>query len=424
MKMFKKITFTLTFFIMLFATFSAVNSLYAQSERDDDPRTWKYFRIFARAQDDSVFLKLQDDLLIDPKLESYVITVNISDPEPLNQYIVLGDEASPDAQRFAWSQLSEDNQNSLIAWTGTNKENLNLKKLNYASVFTDVISKIRVKELIAPPQKYREIKNTTSYINPYLQIFGGDPVGIPLKGSFGFSFSQGTPYSGPLESEVVSARFHLLGASVGVNTRIKEFTRARESRDSVSETGSNSVSFANYNNMFYPKLRLDFSYIIPFGNFFEVGFYTTLDTGKYDPPIQVINEESLASGDTTYMPNLVVNGSYFNWEFRYPFRTFGSTRAKVYVARYLGETHVGYSGRELRLAGSTFDLRMDFLVAGERNFQILFETLISGIGEGFSFTGFAFGPSIRLGTTSSGSFGALTILANARFKVGDFFDEK
>ena len=423
MKMFKKITLTLTVFAALFISFSSV--LHAQAERDDNPRTWKYFRIFARAQDDSVFVKLQDDLLIDPKLESYVITINISDPEPLNQYIVLGDESSPDAQRYAWSQLSEDVQNSLIAWTGTNKENLNLKKLTYASVFTDVISKIKVKELIAPPQKLREIKNTTAYINPYLQVFGGEPLGIPLKGSFGFSFSTGSPYSGPLESEEVSGAFHLLGASIGVNTRIKEFTRSRESRDSVVESGSNSVSFANYNNIFYPNLGIEASYIIPFGNFFEVGFYSTIDTGKYDPPVRIPNEESFASGDTTYMGNLVVQGSYFNWEFRYPFRTFGSTRAKVYVASYLGETHVGYSGRELRLAGSIFDLRIDAMVASnERNFQILFETLISGIGEGFSFTGFGFGPSIRLGKTKSGSFGALTILVNARFKIGDYFDEK
>jgi hypothetical protein len=296
--------------------------------------------------------------------------------------------------------------------------------LTYASVFTDVISKIKIKELIAPPQKIREIKNTTAYINPYLQVFGGEPLGIPLKGSFGFSFSTGSPYSGPLESEVVSAKFHLLGASIGVNTRIKEFTRSRASRDSVVESGSNSVSFANYNNMFFPNLGIEASYIIPFGNFFEVGFYSTIDTGKYDPPIQVPNQESFASGDTTFMPNLVVKGSYFNWEARYPFRTFGSTRAKVYVASYLGETHVGYSGRELRLAGSIFDLRIDALVSGERNFQLLFETLISGIGEGFSFTGFAFGPSIRLGKTNDGGFGALTILVNARFKVGDYFDEK
>ena len=423
MKMFKKITLTLTVFAALFISLSSV--VQAQAEREDDPRSWKYFRIFARAQDDSVFVKLQDDLLIDPKLESYVVTINIADPEPLNQYIVLGDEASPDAQRYAWTQLSEDVQNSLIAWTGTNKENLNLKKLTYASVFTDVISKIKVKELIAPPQKLREIKNTTAYINPYLQVFGGEPLGIPLKGSFGFSFSTGSPYSGPLESEMVSGRFHLLGASIGVNTRIKEFTRSRSSRDSVVESGSNSVSFANYNNMFFPNLGIEATYVIPFGNFFEVGFYSTIDTGKYDPPIQVPNQESFASGDTTYMGNLVVKGSYFNWEARYPFRTFGSTRSKIYVASYLGETHVGYAGRELRLAGSIFDLRIDALVnSPERNFQLLFETLISGIGEGFSFTGFAFGPSIRLGKTNTGGFGALTILVNARFKVGDYFDEK
>jgi hypothetical protein len=37
---------------------------------------------------------------------------------------------------------------------------------------------------------------------------------------------------------------------------------------------------------------------------------------------------------------------------------------------------------------------------------------------------FAFGPSIRLGTNSSGSFSVIMVLLNARFKLGDFFDEK
>lgn len=409
--------------ILVFMSLFLTQESYSQEERDDNPRTWKYFRILARAQDDSIFIKLQDDLLIDPKFESYVVTVDIRDPQPINQIVVIGDEASPDAQRFAWDQLSKPVQEGLVNWVGSNKENLNKKRLNYGSVFTDVISKIRVKELIAPPSRQREISSTQAYINPYFQIFGGEALGIPIKGSFGFSFSLGTPYSGPLESEMVSGFFHLLGASVGVNTRIKELTRRRASRDTTTETGGSSFSFADYNNVFTPNLGLEATYVIPFGNFFQVGLYTVLDSGKYDPPIQIINQELSTATDTVFMPNNVVSGSYFNWEFRYPFRTFGSTRAKVYVARYLGETHIGFVGREMRLAGSTFDTRINATLAGIRNFQILVETMISGVGEGFSLTGFAFGPSVRLGKKSDGNFGALTILLNARLKVGDYFDE-
>jgi hypothetical protein len=125
------------------------------------------------------------------------------------------------------------------------------------------------------------------------------------------------------------------------------------------------------------------------------------------------------------MPNLVLEGTYFNWEFRYPFRTFGSTRAKIYVARYLGEWHVGWTAREMRIAGAIFDARLNFMVKGEsRNFQVLYETLVSDIGEGFSNTAFAFGPSIRLGKMASGGFGVLTVMLNIRFKIGDFYDER
>ena len=422
MKNFNKKLCFLTLLVIAIMSFISTTNNYAQEEREDNPRTWKYFRILARAQDDSIFIILQDDLLIDPKLESYTFTVNILDPQPINQYVVIGDEYSPDALRYAWDQLSENVQEGLINWVGSNKENLNKKKLNYGSVFLDVFKKIKIKELIAPPSKVREIKNTTAYINPYLQVFGGEPVGIPLKRSFGFSFSTGTPYSGPLESELVSGYFHLLGASIGINTRIKEFTRRRASR-SPEDKSESSFAFKDYNNIFGPNLGIEVKYVIPFGNFFEFGIYSVLDTGSYDPPVPIVNEETLP--DTTYMPNLVIEGTYFNWEFRYPFRTFGSTRAKIYVARYLNEWHVGWTAREMRIAGAIFDARLNFMVKGEdRNFQVLYETLISDIGEGFSNTAFAFGPSIRLGKMASGSFGVLTVMMNIRFKIGDFFDER
>lgn len=424
MKKTSQIRLFLFLLLTLVISTSFLGNLQAQEEREDNPRTWKYFRIFARSGDDSIFIKLQDDLLIDPKLESYVITVNIQDPQPLNQYIVIGDETSPDALRYAWSQLSPTVQEGLINWVGTNKENLNRAKLNYASVFIDVVRRIKVKELIAPPQKEREIKNTTAYISPYFQAFGGPALGIPIKRGFGFSFISGTPYSGPMESEMVGAAFHLLGASVGVSTRIKELTLDRASNETNAViTPENGVSLANYNNIFAPELGLEVNYVIPFGNFFQVGYYTTLTAKQEDRPVKVQNA-LYPLQDSVFMPNLVVEGSYTNFEFRYPFRTFGSTTAKVYFAKYLGEWHAGFLGREMRLAGSLFDIRIDNCWGGLRNYQVLVEAFIADIAEGFGQTSFAFGPSVRLGTTSSGGFGALTVLANMRFKMGDYFDEK
>ena len=85
------------------------------------------------------------------------------------------------------------------------------------------------------------------------------------------------------------------------------------------------------------------------------------------------------------MPNNVLKGTYLNAEFRYPFRMFGSTRSQVYVAYYANETNIGLITRESRLAGAVFDFRAK---------------------------------------TDKGKFGVITAFVNARFKLGDFFDEK
>lgn len=82
----------------------------------------KYFRILADADDDNIFVKVQDDLGIDPKMERYTIVVDVRKPEPSMQYILIGDEYNP--ARFSWSQVSEQVRTGLLNWTGSNKENL------------------------------------------------------------------------------------------------------------------------------------------------------------------------------------------------------------------------------------------------------------------------------------------------------------
>jgi hypothetical protein len=413
----KRYIYLLLFISALFFTF---NGAYAQEEREDDASTWKYFRIDARAQDDSVFVKIQEEMGVTPLFESYPLYVNILDPNPANHYIVIGDEASQDKTQVAWSTITPGVQKVLLAYRGANKVWLNKKKLNYGSVFLDAFKNIKFKEFIAPPGRYREIKSTTAYINPYLQIFGGEPLGIPLKQSFGFSFFSGTPYSAPLECDMVGANFHLLGLSVGISTRLKELVRVR----AAGHEEEGSFGMQNYNNIFTPKLAMQVSYVIPLGNFLEISYYHVLDSGDYDPPVQVINKEATIDTNLIFMKNNVLHGSYFNFEFRYPFRLFGSTRAKVYYARYLNESHIGLSGRELRVAGSVFDIRIDATLKSEnRSFQLLLETFISNIGEGFSLSSFAIGPSVRLGRNPSGKFTFTNVMMNMRLKMGDFFDQ-
>ena len=95
-----------------------------------------YFSILASISDDSIFSKLQDDLEIDPKLESYSITVNITDPDEENQYIVIGDESDASSPRFSWSQLTMESQRGLLSFKGpTRKEhtyiNKNISNIDY-----------------------------------------------------------------------------------------------------------------------------------------------------------------------------------------------------------------------------------------------------------------------------------------------------
>lgn len=99
------------------------------SNETADPRTWKYFKILCRINDDSIFIKVQENMAIDPLLDSYALVVNISDPNPQNQFVVLGDESDLSSRRYAWSQLSKRVQNGLINWTKENKTNLNVAYL-------------------------------------------------------------------------------------------------------------------------------------------------------------------------------------------------------------------------------------------------------------------------------------------------------
>jgi hypothetical protein len=405
---------------LLFLGFAASQSVYAQQEDPDNPRTWNYFKILARSEDDSIFVIAQDDMGIDPKLESFTLVINISDPNTQNQYVVLGDELDPSAQRFAWSQLSKRVQDGLKNWTGTNKENLNQKKLDYASVFIDVIRQIRIKEFVAPPKKERIIRNTTAYINPYFTLFGWERLGIPIKRSIGFTFGIGNKYSGPFESDQISMGFNMLGISVSYVTRIRELNTHDLGTDSVE-----NKPWKQYNAIFTPPRGLELTYTIPLGNFFEVGVYSEIkETGVEPgggPPLYRFKNQL----DTSkYMPNNVILDKFMIAEFRYPFRMFGSTRTQVYAAYYANEMNIGLFTRESRLVGSVFDFRVNATLKKIRNFQVLVEILVSNIAEGFALNSFAVGPSVRLSKLDNGKFGLLSAFLNIRFKLGDFYDER
>jgi len=406
---------------LLLAVFCLNSFVFTQQEEDqNNPRSWKYFKVYARSEDDSIFIIAQDDMGVDPKLESYTIVVNLMDGNTQNQFIVLGDESDPSAQRYAWSQLSKKVQDGLINWTGTNKENLNAKRLDYASVFLDVIRQIKIKEFVAPPKRERSIRSTTAYINPYLQLFGGEKLGIPIKRSIGFTMGFGTKYSAPFESDLVSIGMNIIGVNISYNTTIDNLNTHVFS----PETGDN-YPWKQYNNIFSPLRAIELSYVLPLGNFLEVGVLSDIKYGKYSTAAYGPQYTFYEQGDSSKpMPNNILKGTYINAEFRYPFRMFGSTRTQVYVGYYANETNIGIITRESRLAGAVFDFRANFTLPKIRNFQVLFEIMVSNIGEGFALNSFAIGPSVRLSKTDKGKFGVITAFVNARFKLGDFFDER
>lgn len=389
-------------------------------EDENDRSSWSHFRIDGKTEDDRKFREIQTVLGIEPPLGTITLSFNLTDPKL--QMVTVGDENDPTAKQYPASQVPDSILMFMVQWKGINKNNLSKVGYNYASVFIEAIKKVKLAEFLAPPKREIEIVNTVAYINQYLNFFGGDPLGIPIKRGFGFSFRLGTPYSGPLETDMIGASFHMLGASVGVTTRIKEFVRKHAGGATKDEKDSR---FANYNNIFTPKLGMEINYVLPFGNFLQVGYYTSIDSGDYDPPLLVKNNAEDSSSTYRFMPNnVIVSNSFVNWEFRYPLRVFRSTRSKIYIAKYLGEFHAGFVGRELTLANSIFDVRINATFGStKRNFQLLLEAYISSIGEGFSLSSFAIGPSVRLTKSPDGKLGAVTILVNARLKIGDFFDD-
>lgn len=123
----KKIMYLLIFIFGVTAGFSTINctsTKFITKSSTPSETKWTYFKILADADDSPIFVKLQDDLGIDPKMERYTVVVNITSQDPAQQYVLFGDEESSNPPRYSWSVLSKEVQNGLINWTGDNKLNL------------------------------------------------------------------------------------------------------------------------------------------------------------------------------------------------------------------------------------------------------------------------------------------------------------
>ena len=301
--------------------------------------------------DDSLFIQIQQSLFIDPPDPKAEIVVDMRDNT--NRTISI------QGSLYLLLVLNEE----LRARISLYSFKLNLEEtINYGSVFIKVINKLRLKKIINPPGVF-QISPTLGYINPFLQFMGGERFGFAIKQDIGLSFGIGTQYSGALETNYYEVNFHILGLRAGLVNNDDTFIENKFEN--------------NHNNIFFGK-SYQVNYVIPFGNFFKFGFFKTLTKFDSSKILKSRSDENVVVlPDGEIMDPYLVQGEFYNWALRYPVKVLESTRSKIYVSKFLSEIHIGFTGRELSLAGSVFDFRFDALVKSkERKPQYVCDILI------------------------------------------------
>ena len=359
---------------------SAAGKIYAQQEEPI-----RYFQM--EPLDDSLFVKIQQEVFIDPPDPKAEIIADLRDPNNqtvsiksvIYPFLAFKPETRARIQTFPFKLNLEDN-------------------VNFGSVYTKIIERIKIKKIFTPPTVY-QISSTLQYINPFMQVFGGERFGMSIKNDIGLSFGLGTPYSGPLETNFLEGNFHILGFSGGFFSFDNVFT-------SIKKVNNN-------NNLYAAGFGYQVGYVIPLGNFFQIS-YTNIIANATPGTIS-----NLKGADTVNSHIKIIDGPSFNWEFRYPLSVLGSTRGKIYFGRYLNEWHVGFTGRELSIAGSTFDFRFDAMPKSDiRNPQYVIDLLVQKIFDGWGFSALAIGPSAIIGKDSFNRTAFTSLFINFRIKVG------
>lgn len=369
-----------------------INSVFAQDEEEQI----NYYQM--EPLDDSLFIKIQEALFIDPPDPKAEIVVDLRDAN--NQTISIKGSLYP------FLAVPPELRARVITYPFK----LNLEEdINYGSVFTRVFQKIRISKVAQPPTK-TQISPTLGYINPFFQLQGGERLGLSLKQDVGLSLGIGTPYSGALETNMMEVNFHILGVKAGIFSHIDALIEA--------------VKDQNHNNLIFSE-GLQVTYVVPLGNFFEFGYFkatSKIGEERERRYLDVSEGSTVLNPDSTvkYKARLIHNQqSFINWEFRYPVSILGSTRGKFYFGQYLDEWHFGFSLREASLAGSTFDLSFDGMPGSKyREPQYNINLLVQKIMEGWGFSAFSIGPSASLSRLDDGGFGFTKIFVNIRFKIG------
>jgi len=137
------------------------SNLFSQ---DEEPIN--YFQM--EPLDDSLFIHIQETLFIDPPDPKAEIIADLRDPN--NQTISIKGSLYP------FLALSPEIRARIITYPFK----INLEEdINYGSVFTRVVGKLKINKFTQPPTK-QQISSTLWYINPFLQMLGGERFGIPI----------------------------------------------------------------------------------------------------------------------------------------------------------------------------------------------------------------------------------------------------
>ena len=375
--------------IISFVFFSAIRANAQQEEQIS------YFQM--EPLDDSLFIHIQQEVFIDPPDPKAEIIADLRDQN--NQTLSIKGVI------FPFLAFKPETRAKIQIFPF--KINLG-ENINYGSVFTRVFNRINIKKIVSPPSAY-QISPVLQYINPFLQVFGGERFGFAIKNDIGLSFGFGTPYSGPFETNLIEANFHILGVSAGIIGSFNGLT--------------NSDIMSHHNNL-YSTGGYKVEYVLPFGNFLQVGYsniFKKPTSDQIDQYKHILRFNGIPY-DTLDPHVKIIDGASINWEFRYPISVLGSTRGKLYAGQYLNEWHIGFTGRELSLAGSTFDFRFDAMPHSDiREPEYVFDLLVQKIFDGWSFSSIAIGPTAIIGYDRLNKFTVTSFFLNFRLKVGTSF---
>lgn len=122
---------------ILVNTFSIL-SFQTLLSQETSPRKFKYFKIAANNDDDSVFTKVQEEMQLHTKMSSFILIVNVLDENPSKHYVIIGEEADAYAVRANFYTLSKITREKLLRWDNQNMVDLQYLKQHYVNQWSEI----------------------------------------------------------------------------------------------------------------------------------------------------------------------------------------------------------------------------------------------------------------------------------------------